>query len=334
MAVARELRARGAAVEFIGAGRAEAELVPAEHLPLHSISATGLSRSDPREALRGALLAARATRASRRILRGIDPDAVLGAGGYVAGPVGVAALSLRIPLVLMEADGHLGLTNRLLAPFARRVCLPFALAGHAHGRYVVTGRPVEPPFTDRPAARAEFAIPAGATCVLVFGGSLGARSINLAALEAFRDCELHVLHVCGGRDYAELRERPLRAGYDLREYLPRERFARALAAADIVVARSGGSVFELAANGLPAVLVPYPHATGDHQSENAARFAAAGAAVVIDDGELNAARLRDTVDGLVGDPARLRAMAAASRALARPEAAADVAAEVLKAAGR
>jgi UDP-N-acetylglucosamine--N-acetylmuramyl-(pentapeptide) pyrophosphoryl-undecaprenol N-acetylglucosamine transferase len=256
----------------------------------------------------------------------------MGGGGYVAGPVGVAALSMRIPLVLTEADSHLGLTNRLLAPFARRVCLAFALPGRDGGRYRVTGRPVPPPARDRAAARARFGLEADETCVLVFGGSLGARSINLAAVEAFSGAPFRVLHVSGRRDHAELDARALPADYDLREYLDLGDFADALAAADLVVARSGGSVFEIAAHGLPAVLVPYPHASADHQSENARWMSSAGAAVVIPDAELTAARLGGEVAELLADRERLRAMGAAAGALARPDAARDVAQELLDAA--
>ena len=133
----------------------------------------------------------------------------MGGGGYVAGPVGLAALSLRIPLVLTEADSHLGLTNRLLAPFARRVCLAFSLPGRKGARYRVTGRPIPPHATDRAAARARFGLEQADTCVLVFGGSLGARSINLAAIDAFAGASFHVLHVSGRRDYPELSEREL-----------------------------------------------------------------------------------------------------------------------------
>ena len=150
----------------------------------------------------------------------------MGGGGYVAGPVGVAALSLRIPLVLTEADSHLGLTNRMLAPFARRVCLAFALPGRDGRRYRVTGRPVPPLEHDRAAARARFGVQQDATCVLVFGGSLGARSINLAAVEAFAGAPFHVLHVSGRRDHAELAARQLPVDYDLREYLTLGRFRR------------------------------------------------------------------------------------------------------------
>jgi len=332
LAVADALRAEGAEVAFIGGGRAEAQLVPQAGFPLHTIAVQGLSRRNPLRALRALMLAAMALPRARALLRQLAPDAVMGGGGYVAGPVGVAALSMRIPLVLTEADSHLGLTNRLLAPFARRVCLAFALPGRDGGRYRVTGRPVPPPARDRAAARARFGLEADETCVLVFGGSLGARSINLAAVEAFSGAPFRVLHVSGRRDHAELDARALPADYDLREYLDLGDFADALAAADLVVARSGGSVFEIAAHGLPAVLVPYPHASADHQSENARWMSSAGAAMVIPDAELTAARLGGEVAELLADRERLRAMGAAAGALARPDAARDVAQELLDAA--
>jgi UDP-N-acetylglucosamine--N-acetylmuramyl-(pentapeptide) pyrophosphoryl-undecaprenol N-acetylglucosamine transferase len=329
LAVADALRADGAQVEFIGGERAEAQLVPAAGFQLHTISVEGLSRSNPLRALRALALAVAALARARRLLAQLAPDAVMGGGGYVAGPVGVAALTLRIPLVLTEADSHLGLTNRLLAPFARRVCLAFALPGREGGRYRVTGRPIPPPAHDRASARARFGIQPQETCVLVFGGSLGARSINLAAAQAFAQAPFRVLHISGRRDYGELAARELRSGYDLRDYLELEDFADALAAADLVVARSGGSVFELAAHGRPAILVPYPHASADHQTANARWMADAGAAVVIADSELDGARLGAQVAELLGDGERLAAMAAAASDLARPHAAQEVAEELL-----
>ncbi len=344
LAVADALRAQGAEVTFIGGARAEAQLVPAAGYPLYTISVSGLSRSNPLVALRALGRAARALLRARALLGRLRPDAVMGGGGYVSGPVGLAAVTRRIPLVLTEADSHIGLANRALAPFARRVCLAFPpsqpgrggdLAGHggeAHGRYRVTGRPIPPPQTDRAAARARLAIAESETCVLVFGGSLGARSINLAAIEAFAGATFHVLHVCGRRDYPELRGRSRPSGYDLREYLDLEDFADALAAADLVVARAGGSLFELAAHGRPAILVPYPHAAADHQTTNARWMARAGAAVTIPDAELNAARLARETATLLADPQRLRAMAAASARLGRPDAAREVARELLEAA--
>lgn len=307
------------------------QLVPAAGYELRRIAVEGLSRSNPLKAARGALRAAGALGTARRILRDIRPAAVMGGGGYVAGPVGAAAVAGGIPLVLTEADSHLGLTNRLLAPRARRVCLAFPLAGHDGPRYRVTGRPVPPPATDREACRARFGIGPEETLVLLFGGSLGAHTINQAAIEAFQEAPYRVLHACGTRDFDALDPRvPLDGHYDLREYI--DRFGEALLAADLVVARSGGSIFEVAAAGRPAILVPYPHAAADHQAANARWMVDAGAAIVVPDHELDAARLRREVDALLGDPARLAEMATASAALARPRAAQDIAAEVLAAA--
>jgi UDP-N-acetylglucosamine--N-acetylmuramyl-(pentapeptide) pyrophosphoryl-undecaprenol N-acetylglucosamine transferase len=334
LAVADALRAEGAEVTFIGGERAEAELVPAAGYPLQTISVEGLSRTSPLHAARALIRAAKAVLRSRKLLGELAPDAVMGGGGYVAGPVGVAALTRRIPLVLTEADSHLGLTNRLLAPLARRVCLSFPIDGRVASRYRVTGRPIPWFGVDRQAARQCFGIAAQELCVLVFGGSLGARTVNIAAIEAFSSGAFHVLHVCGRRDYPELSAYPLPPGYDLREYLDIAEFGAALAASDLAVARAGGSVFEIAAHGLPAILVPYPHASADHQSTNAHWMSEAGAAVVIDDRQLSAARLAREVAQLLANPARLTAMAGASRALSRPDAAEDIAAEILQAATR
>jgi UDP-N-acetylglucosamine--N-acetylmuramyl-(pentapeptide) pyrophosphoryl-undecaprenol N-acetylglucosamine transferase len=332
LAVADALRGERAEVTFIGGARAEAQLVPAAGFPLHTIAVEGLSRSSPLRALRALTLAAAAVPRARALLKSLAPDAVMGGGGYVAGPVGLAALTLRIPLILTEADSRLGLTNRMLAPFARRVCLAFPIPGHGGARYRVTGRPIPVPCEDRRAARERLGIALDERCVLVFGGSLGARSINRAASEAFIDAAFRVLHVSGRRDHSELAERELPAGYDLREYLGLADFADALAAADLVVARAGGSVFEIAAHGVPAILVPYPHASGDHQSANARWMSEGGAAITIPDSELTAQRLRSETLALLADPARLAAMASASRSLARPQAALEVAHELLLAA--
>ena len=328
LAVADALRAEGASVAFVGGERAEAELVPAAGYELHPIRVAGLDRRNPLRAARAAWLALRAVVTSMRLLRRLRADAVMGGGGYVAGPVGLAAVLLRIPLVLTEADSHLGISNHLLAPLARRVCLAFPLAGRTGSRYRVTGRPVPPPATDRAAARARFGLAPDDIVVLVFGGSLGARSINHAAVEAFADAPYRVLHAAGARDFPTLGAPG--AHYDLREYI--HAFGDALLASDLVVARSGGSIFEVAAHGRPAILIPYPAAAADHQSANARWMADGGAAVVIADADLTVERLRHEVDALLGDPDRLAAMATASAALARPDAARDIAAELLAAA--
>ncbi len=328
LAVADALRTAGAEVSFIGGERAERELVPAAGYELHAIRVAPLARRHPLRAVRALGTDAAALPRALALLGRLRPQAALGAGGYVAGPVGVAALLRGTPLVLMEADSHLGLTNRLLAPFARRVCLAFPLQGRSGRRYRVTGRPVPPVAADRDAARRRFGIEAGETCVLVFGGSQGARSINHAAVAAFDGAQFRVLHAVGERDFPQLSAPG--PHYDLRPYI--SDFAQALAASDLVVARAGGSIFEIAAAGRPALLIPYPHATANHQAENARYMERAGAAVVVADAELTPRRLAQEVGALLADPARLSAMARASADLARPRAAQEIAEEVLAAA--
>jgi UDP-N-acetylglucosamine--N-acetylmuramyl-(pentapeptide) pyrophosphoryl-undecaprenol N-acetylglucosamine transferase len=334
LAVADALRARGAELAFIGGERAESELVPAAGYPLHSLRVAGIDRRHPLRAARAVLLAALATGRARRLLRSIGAHAVLGGGGYVAGPVGLAAWTAGLPLALMEADSHLGVANRLLAPLARRVFLSFPLPDRGGEKYRVTGRPV-PAGTgraDRRAARERFGIPLDPRCLLVFGGSLGAHRLNLAALDAFgAEAPCAVLHASGRRDYEELRRRLAELGspphYRLYPYI--EPFAEALAAADLVAARAGGSVLEVAAAGLPSILVPYPRATADHQTANARYMEHAGAAVVVPDAELDGPRLAREVAALLEAPERLEAIAAAARAAARPDAAERIADELL-----
>jgi UDP-N-acetylglucosamine--N-acetylmuramyl-(pentapeptide) pyrophosphoryl-undecaprenol N-acetylglucosamine transferase len=328
LAVAAALQADGAEVEFVGGDRAEAALVPEAGYGFHQLRVVSLPRTSPVGAVRAVAIDAGAVVAAVRLLEQLKPDAVLGGGGYVAGPVSLAAVLRRVPLVLSESDSHLGITNRLLAPAAARVCLAFPLEHRTGPRYLVTGRPVPALSSNRDDARARFGLHADDTCVLVFGGSLGARSINLAALEAFKGSSFRVLHAAGERDFPDLH--PPGPHYDLRGYI--SDFGDALAACDLVVARSGGSVFELAAAGKPSVLIPYPHATADHQMTNARYLADAGAAVVIPDSELTAARLGQEVGRLLGDPVRLAQMGRAALSLARPRAAADIAAEVFAAA--
>jgi UDP-N-acetylglucosamine--N-acetylmuramyl-(pentapeptide) pyrophosphoryl-undecaprenol N-acetylglucosamine transferase len=338
LAVADALRSRGADVEFIGGERAEAELVPAAGYPLHPVKVRGIDRSNPVRAAGAVLMAVRATGRARWLLREIGADVVLGGGGYVAGPVGLAARTLGLPLVLTEADSHLGVSNRLLAPLAKRVCLAFPIAGRRGSKWLVTGRPV-PAGTvggDQAAARARLGVPPDGPCLLVFGGSLGARRLNDAALQAFgAAAPCSVLHAAGRRDFDDLRVKLDGLGspphYRLLPYV--EPFADALAAADLAAARAGGSVFELAAAGLPAILVPYPHATGNHQDANARFMERAGAAVVVPDDELDAPRLAREVGGLLAAPQRMAEMSNAAQAVAKPDAAERVAEELLRYAG-
>jgi UDP-N-acetylglucosamine--N-acetylmuramyl-(pentapeptide) pyrophosphoryl-undecaprenol N-acetylglucosamine transferase len=339
MAVADELRASGAEVSFLGArGRIEAELVPRAGYEIDLVRVRGIDRRNPLRAAAAGVEAIVAVAGTLRVLRRRSADVVLGGGGFVAGPGGLAALLAGKPLVLTEADSHLGLANRMLAARARRVCLSFPIEGREGERYLLTGRPVPAAVLegDRERARERFGIAPGARCLLVMGGSQGARSINECAIAAFAEREgrdFDVVHVAGSRDFAGLARRlagaPFAERYRLLAYEPD--LGDCLAACDLVLGRAGGSIFEVAATGRPAILVPYPHAAADHQRANAAWMRAAGAAHVIEDADLDAERLALEVGGLLADNGRLAEMAAASAALARPDAARRIADEVLAA---
>jgi len=340
MAVAAELRASGAEVTFLGTReRIEAELVPAAGYEIDFLRVRGLDRGSPLRAAAAAVEALGAILPALRAIRRRQADVVMGGGGFVAGPAGLAAVLRRTPLVLTEADSHLGLANRLLAGRARRVCLAFPIAGRESERYELTGRPVPAAVltADRGAARRRFGVAAGDRCLLVMGGSQGARSINECAIEALAERpgrDFHVVHVCGRRDFERLEDRlaaaPHRERYTLLAYEPD--LGDCLAACDLVLGRAGGSIFELTAAGRAAILVPYPHAAAGHQSANAAWMAEAGAATVIRDAELSGGRLAAEVGELLGDEARLAAMAAAAARVAMPDAARRIADAVLEAA--
>jgi UDP-N-acetylglucosamine--N-acetylmuramyl-(pentapeptide) pyrophosphoryl-undecaprenol N-acetylglucosamine transferase len=274
-------------VTFAGSpDRIEARLVPEAGYELDAFRISGLPRRPSLALARALLLAGGAPRACRRILRERRPDVVLGGGGYVGGPMVYAASRLRIPAALMEADAYLGLANRLAAPFAQRVFLSFPIAGRDRPKYRVTGRPIPARSRALPQeeARPLFGLPRDGRVLLVFGGSLGSTLLNDLALEAFgRTGPPAVLHLSGTRDYDRLV--PLVARPDYRLYAFTEEFGAALGASDVVLARAGGSVWELAAAGKPAVLIPGSFATGDHQTKNARYFEQAGAALVVSENE-------------------------------------------------
>jgi UDP-N-acetylglucosamine--N-acetylmuramyl-(pentapeptide) pyrophosphoryl-undecaprenol N-acetylglucosamine transferase len=251
---------------------------------------------------------------------------VFGAGGYVAGPMVVAAARRGIPAALTEADAHLGLANRLAAPFAKRVFLSDPIPGRKPPKYVVTGRPIPGSALPLPRdeARAQLGLPAGGPVLLVAGARAGAHSLNELAVEAFGESGPAVLHISGERDYDDLRMRVSRPDYVLLPVL--DGLGAAYGAADLALMRSGSTVWELAAAGLPAVLVPYPFATADHQTKNARYFEAVGGAIVISESELG--RVPETVRSLLDDPDRLAKMSAAMLSVARPDAAEQIAEEL------
>jgi UDP-N-acetylglucosamine--N-acetylmuramyl-(pentapeptide) pyrophosphoryl-undecaprenol N-acetylglucosamine transferase len=336
LAVAAELVRAGAEVTFAGTpDRAEAQLVPAAGYPFDAFRVQGLARSPSLRLARALALDVAAPAACVRILRRRRPHAVLGGGGFVAGPMLLAARALGIPRVLTEADAHLGLANRLAAPLADRVFLAYALAGKEPPHYEVIGRPVARAYfeTTRAEARAELGLPADAFVLAVFGALAGARRVNDACVAAFGASGLEdgiVLHVTGTRDHARVVAAVTAPPERYRVIETTDRFWTVLAAADLGVSRAGGTVWELAAAGLPALLVPYPHATGDHQRANAEHFASAGGAVIVEDSALDGHLLRTRVAELRATPGRLAGMRNGMLSRARPDAAAVVARELLR----
>jgi UDP-N-acetylglucosamine--N-acetylmuramyl-(pentapeptide) pyrophosphoryl-undecaprenol N-acetylglucosamine transferase len=316
------------AVTFAGSpDRIEARLVPEAGYELDTFRISGLPRRPSLGLVRALMLAARSPRACARILAARRPNVVLGGGGYVAGPMVLAASRRRVPTALMEADAHLGLANRLATPFARRVFLSFPIDGLDGDKYRVTGRPI--PARSRALPQAEgrrvFGLPEVGPVLLVFGGSLGARVLNELAVETFGVSGPAVLHLSGTRDYDELRDKVARPDYRLFAFT--EEFGAALGASDLVLARAGGSVWEIAAAEKTAILVPGSFATGDHQTKNAQYFEREGAAIVVPESDLG--RVPELIRSLLDDPRRLADMSRAMRRLARPDAADEIAEELI-----
>jgi UDP-N-acetylglucosamine--N-acetylmuramyl-(pentapeptide) pyrophosphoryl-undecaprenol N-acetylglucosamine transferase len=328
LAVADALRARGARVTFAGSpDRAEARLVPDAGYELDTFRVSGLPRQPGVAQLRAALHALAAPAACDRILARRAPIAVLGGGGYVAGPMVVAAARRRLPTAITEADAHLGLANRLAAPFAKRVFLSFPIAGRKPPKYEVVGRPLpeNAHALPRREAREQLGLPAEGPVLLVAGARAGALALNEFAVETFGASGPAVLHVSGERDYDALRPRVTRPDYVLVPVL--DGLGAAYGAADLALMRSGSTVWELAAAGVPAVLVPYPFATGDHQTKNARYFETAGGAIVVPETELG--RAAEIVRSLLDDPPRLAELSAAMKRVAKPEAAETIAEELM-----
>jgi UDP-N-acetylglucosamine--N-acetylmuramyl-(pentapeptide) pyrophosphoryl-undecaprenol N-acetylglucosamine transferase len=331
LAVARELRARGHEVFFVGTERGlEAKLVPAEGFELQRIDIGGLNRVTLRQKAVTMAKLPVAIWGCGKFVRA--SSAVFSMGGYVAGPPVMAALVRRKPVVVMEPNAIPGFTNRIISRFVTRALVSFASteAYFPRGRTETTGLPVREEFF-RIAVR-----PRGSVLhVLITGGSQGSRTLNQAARESwplFRKAgfPLRLVQQCGPRGYEELRAAFAESGIE-GEIVPFiADMPAAFAAADLVVCRSGaGAVSELAAAGKPSILVPFPFAADDHQTRNAEAMERDGAARLIRDAELTGERLFTAIEEAGRSLAALERMAGAARQLARPGAARRVA-EILE----
>jgi UDP-N-acetylglucosamine--N-acetylmuramyl-(pentapeptide) pyrophosphoryl-undecaprenol N-acetylglucosamine transferase len=341
LAVARVLRERACEVVWLGTQAGiEARLVPAAGIEIEWVRVSGLRGKGVLGWLLAPFRLVRAVRDALAAVKKRNPDVVLGLGGFASGPGGVAAWLTRRPLVIHEQNAIAGLTNRLLSRLARTVAeaFPGSYGGAARG-VVVTGNPVRaeieslPPPAQRLAGR-------GKPRLLVFGGSLGAAALNRlvpAALALLSPAERpEVLHQTGRSRRDEVVRAYAGAGVnaDVREFI--DDMAAAYAWADVAVCRAGAlTIAELAAAGLPSLLVPYPHAVDDHQAANARYLANRGAAVLLPEATLTAERLAQELKQLTGrDPRRRLAMAEAARAAAVPHAAEHLADLCLAAIGR
>ncbi len=328
---------------FVGTARGlEADVVPRTGFPLHTLTLSGIPRRLSWKMLLALFRAGRGMLETFKLLKTFNPDVVVGTGGYVCGPVVLSAALLGYPTLIHEQNAFPGMTNRILGRFVKRVCLGYEAAGRFFPKAKVktVGNPIrrEIGLVPRQEAAKRLQVSPARPTMLVFGASQGARSINQALLDSLsrllRHRELQVIWVTGAADHGRIMEEWQKVAVDNREavriwpYL--HNMPDAFAVADWVISRAGAiSLAEITRQGLPAILVPYPYATGDHQTWNAKVLADAGAAWVVPDSQFNGDILTEQVDKLMASPELRAAMAAASRGLSRPEAATDLAAEVL-----
>jgi UDP-N-acetylglucosamine--N-acetylmuramyl-(pentapeptide) pyrophosphoryl-undecaprenol N-acetylglucosamine transferase len=342
IAVARELLRREpeTRVTFAGTARGiESRVVPREGFELDLLRSAGLKATSIAARVRGLGLLPLSGVDAWRILSRRRPDVVIGVGGYSSGPVVMAAAARGIPTLLLEQNATPGLTNRLLARFVSAAAVTFEhTVSYFGGRGIVTGNPVRPEFftvNTEPARET-----AGASRVLIFGGSQGAHAINMAMVEAAPRLaagprRVAVTHQTGERDLERVSHGYRNAGLDARVEPFLFNMDREIKHADLIVCRAGATtIAELTAAGRPAVLIPLPTAADDHQRKNAEVLAAAGAADLIEQETLTGESLAAHITALLNDPARLDAMSAAARTFARPDAAGTIVDKVFEITGR
>lgn len=349
IAVAKEIVRRDAESEirFVGTARGlETRLVPQAGFALSLIDSAGLKNVGTTARIRGLVVLPRSFLGARRLIREFRPDVVVGAGGYVSGPVLLTAALLNLPALVMESNAFPGWTNRMLARFVDRGGVSFEAAlPYFREKGVVTGNPVRREFFEIPAKQRE---PARFS-LLVFGGSQGAYAINEAMIAALphlaeQQSVLHIIHQTGPTDFQSVGQGYLNAGWgenaDVRPYI--DDMVSCFAWANLVICRAGATTAaELVAAGKAAIMVPFPLAADDHQRKNAEALEAAGAVRMILQQRLTGARLASEVATLICEPERLTEMERASRGLARGDAAAatvdlieDLVAEKQKVGGR
>ena len=330
IAVAQEIRRRdpAATVRFVGTARGlETRLVPQAGFELSLIDSAGLKNVSLVARMKGVAILPKSFVSARSVIREFGPDVVVGAGGYVSGPVVLMASFMRRPTLVMESNALPGWTNRVLARFVNRAAVSFEQAlPYFRGKAVVTGNPVRREFFEIPAKQRE----PGRLSVLVFGGSQGAHAINeamVAALPRLKELPvaLPIKHQTGATDFETVKAAYAAAGWneqaEVRSYI--DNMVSDFAQADLVICRAGATTTaELIAAGKASIMIPFPYAADDHQRKNAEALQAAGAARMIVQQELSGERLAEEIRVLSQDPSQIDRMEEASRRLARGDAAA------------
>ncbi|MBV1915205.1 MAG: undecaprenyldiphospho-muramoylpentapeptide beta-N-acetylglucosaminyltransferase [Pseudomonadales bacterium] len=329
LALARQLRADGFVVEWIGSeGGFEGPYVEAENIPLHNISIKGLRGKGIVSWLSAPLKLVRAVKQARKIVKQVEPDCVVGMGGFAAGPGGIAAWLSRKPLLIHEQNAAAGMTNRALFYLSSRVLQAFPDAfGKQHKKLRTTGNPVRKELTEIAAyekRKADVALGQPIN-LLVLGGSQGAAAINQTIPAAIAEMKCtnkpNIWHQAGKGKSQPTSERYKEMGVEVKieEFI--EDMAEAYGWADLVVCRSGAlTVAELAAVGVGSILVPYPSAVDDHQTKNADYLASVGAALIVQQQDLNKESLGELIDQFCTEPQQLIEMANKARSVAKPDA--------------
>lgn len=325
IAVAKEIVRRDANSEvlFVGTARGlETKIVPANGFELSLINSAGLKNVGLTGKLKGLFILPKSFLEARRLIKDFKPETVVGAGGYVSGPVLLTASLMRIPTLVMDSNALPGFTNRRLAPFVTKAALTFEEAMPFFGKKgVVTGNPVRREFFE-----IEPKTQTAKINLLIFGGSQGARAINNAMTDALENLPvdaLQITHQTGESDFEKIRELYARNGFgtaDVRPYI--SDMVAEFAKSDLIICRAGAtSCAELAAAGRAAVMIPLPTAADDHQRKNAEALEKAGAAKMILQKDLTGETLASEIANLINSPQKISAMAAAAKKLAKKDAA-------------
>lgn len=328
LAIAQHLRKQFAAeVLFIGTARGiENRLVPQAGFPLELIQVGALKNVSLITRAKTMFDLPRALWVAGRMVSDFDPDVVIGVGGYASGPAMLAAIRRRIPTLAFEPNVVPGFANRMVARWVRAAAVHFEETCEYFPNCKVTGVPVRQAFFQVAAKP-----PGSPPTLLVFGGSQGAHAINQAMIDSLhglrsRVPRIHIIHQTGQRDYELVQSAYRKANTSTEVHKFIDDMPAMFARADLLVCRSGAStVAEITAAGKPAVFVPFPRAADDHQNVNARALERAGAALVVEESNLEAAYLVDTIAALLGDPGRLASMSAAAKSLAHPRAVEEIA---------